>query len=87
MTGVAERLQVAKTLLARGWCQGRPGRVTPDGREYCIYAALNRVGLGSAVERYFGIPIENLVAWQDEPGRSHLEVLARMDTAIAEASR
>ncbi len=84
---VVARLQRARSLVERGWCQYQGD----DGLgNVCASTALNRAtnrnqsfstdharfALVSAIEW------ENIPAWNDHPGRTKAEVLEAFDRAI-----
>lgn len=89
-------LERARERIARGWCQGKAEG--PDG-SVCIIGALHHAfygGIGPltpeaayplrvAVEQ-MGLDPETVSIWNDAPGRTQAEVLARFDTAVAKLS-
>lgn len=85
-------LTEARKLIATPdkWRQGLPTLDRPGTRPCCVGQAIERAAghdptlartAYAAVEKHIGC--SSLVCWQDEPGRTHLEVLAALDAAIA----
>lgn len=96
MTATADILRDARAIVAAGWCQFKAGR---DGDRRCVYTAIAdscmRTGAARlpAIEtfrRAIGADSSDFFAevkWNDVLGRTHAEVLAAFDAAIALAER
>lgn len=82
-------LEKARALIARGWCQNT--QIDADGN-VCVVGAIK---LAAGVEhisvyRHLGFTMDTSrpnetwpAVWNDAPGRTQAEVLARFDAAIA----
>lgn len=92
-------LERARAWIAQGWCQhsgirrGKRGqevctggavvqtltvmKISPPEYEALLAAALNNLGFEKSIDH---------VLWNDAPGRTQAEVLARFDVAIARLS-
>ena len=87
--GAVAVLREARELLAKGWTQGVAVRQNEDGRKFCLTGAIGVCG-GSYDQKQrartmLGLLVAPLLieAWNDVPGRTQEEVLALVDTAIA----
>ena len=88
-----EVLQAARELIATEdkWCQGR----SRSGGRICALEAIRMAALSTlsakvaerAIEEHIPLPyLDILPAFNDTPGRTHAEVLALFDAAIAAES-
>lgn len=81
-------LERARDILAKGWCQN----ALEKSGSYCVVGALNvalcgRVSQGftpgrSRLLSSLGLAPGCAVPWNNTPGRTQAEVLARFDAAI-----
>lgn len=88
-------LKSARALVAQPerWCQGHGGRY---GDAVCCLVALNDASKGDHVgdkydhaKSYFTAAIQRryVAQWNDDPWRTHAEVLSAFDRAIALAEK
>ncbi len=86
---IAAKLDEARALIERGWCQGLFEMRSITESCFCLYGAVNRVVAGDAEsdlvgDEYF-LPLAraigedrnplNLAEWNDAPGRTQAEVV------------
>ncbi len=92
-----EILQEALALIEKGWCQGafakdKYGYSCPEDScyavSYCIIGAISKVSLLKRFINNDGTPIiayiikEDILVWNDAPGRTKGEVIAVFKRAI-----
>ena len=84
-------LEKARARLARGWGHGARC-LWPFGKNLCIVSSLCHEGMKSNADTARVLSTlgfdssKETIEWNDAPGRTQAEVLARFDTAIARLS-
>lgn len=85
----AEHLRAARALIdtPERWAQHAYNVQNPDGtRCYCMLGALDQVKLDhneTCAFLYAAIGMISIALWNDAPNRTHNEVMAAFDRAIA----
>lgn len=99
-TGVREVLIAARSLIAKpeNWIKGHGILTTMDGFCYCATYAVIRGGrmtfagditvmhAHERLRRAIGLRKREVFQWNDQPSRTHSEVVAAFDKAIAISS-
>jgi hypothetical protein len=88
-------LREAKELVVRRWF-GAEFQPLPNPREvvhaHCVFTAIVAAGGGMgetykgaerALERTAGMSFEDIIRWNNAPGRTHAEVVDLFDRALA----
>ena len=78
-----QALLIARSMIERGWCQGK--WQDEEKGEVCLVGAINAAAAKISI---WTIPIyllfdeSSLFVWNDVPGRTKEEVLAKLDGAL-----
>lgn len=90
----AEKLRYARTLIEKGWTQGayavdENGRAVSENSTYAKSFCAVGACLAAKTSSYYldRLISQDVVAWNDTPGRTKEEVLDIFDRAIALAEK
>ena len=91
-------LAKAKVLIEHGWCQGSFAKnskgigvsaLDPSATCFCLTGAMLRIDRGQFSKTYgraYRVLGYSLATWNDDPGRTQREVIARIEKGINDLS-